>query len=513
VKRLSLPEAIGMSVSVICPTVTAAFNITLVVQAAGAAAPLAFAIGTIAMILVALSFMAFTHRVAHAGSAYAYISHTFGNRLGFIAGWSLLLTYLGFATGQAALVGSFTAAALKGLSIDIGAAWLGVGGGAMLLAWWLAFRDMRLAGRLMLGMEAAAMTGILVLCVSILMQVRPGMLETAASFEPSATFNGWSGLGFAMVFCILSFGGSRAPLPWARRRAIRGETFPSPCCLPSSPPDCSLRLLPIVKWSGSARTASRRWASPRPRSMIWRCVTHRLVWPSHSTWPPPSVAFPECWGPWRQRDGCCSPWGAVVSRLPWVACTARQLGELNIHNRYLHPGIMDYAERLLATLPTDLSNITFTCTGSESNDLALRLAAHVTGARGVIVTESAYHGNTAAVMQVSSLFTPEDKRGPNVRTVPVMDPYRERAGRSDEELATVYAADVKRAIDSFKAAGIGFAGLLFCTAFSSEGLPTVPAGFMALSGQTVPARVRWSMSYPGFTRRHRGKSCCAANPW
>jgi amino acid transporter len=206
-KRLSLPEAIGMSVSVICPTVTAAFNITLVVQAAGAAAPLAFAIGTVAMILVALSFMAFTHRVAHAGSAYAYISHTFGNRLGFIAGWSLLLTYLGFATGQAALVGSFTAAALNGLAIDIGAAWLGVAGGAMLLAWWLAFRDMRLAGRLMLGLEAAAMTGILVLCVSILMQVRPGMVQTAASFQPSAAFNGWSGLGFGMVFCILSFGG------------------------------------------------------------------------------------------------------------------------------------------------------------------------------------------------------------------------------------------------------------------------------------------------------------------
>jgi len=206
-KRLSLPEAIGMSVSVICPTVTAAFNVALVVQAAGPAAPLAFAIGTVAMILVALSFIAFTHRVADAGSAYAYISHTFGNRMGFIAGWSLLLTYLGFATGQAALIGSFTAAALKGLSIDIGAAWLGVGGGAMLLAWWLAFRDMRLAGRLMLGLEAAAMAGILALCVSILIQVRPGMLQTAASFQPSASFNGWSGLGFAMVFCVLSFGG------------------------------------------------------------------------------------------------------------------------------------------------------------------------------------------------------------------------------------------------------------------------------------------------------------------
>jgi amino acid transporter len=206
-KRLSLPEAVGMSLSIICPTVTAAFNVTLVVQATGSAAPLTFLVGTAAMVLVALSFIAFTHRVSHAGSAYAYISHTFGNRAGFIAGWSLLLTYLGFATAQAALVGSFSAAALKGVGLDIGAGWIAVGGGTLLLAWWLAFRDMRLAGRLMLALEALAVAGILVLCVMILEQVRPGFRETAATFQPSANFGGWAGLGFGMVFCVLSFGG------------------------------------------------------------------------------------------------------------------------------------------------------------------------------------------------------------------------------------------------------------------------------------------------------------------
>src|SRR6202022_772289 len=144
IKRLSLPEAIGLSVSVICPTLTAAFNITLVVPAAGAAAPLAFAIGTVAMVLVALSFMAFTHRVAHAGSAYAYISHTFGSRMGFVAGWTLLLTYLGFTTGFAALVGSFTGAVLKGFGVDVGYGWIAIGVVSVLLAWWLAYRDMRL---------------------------------------------------------------------------------------------------------------------------------------------------------------------------------------------------------------------------------------------------------------------------------------------------------------------------------------------------------------------------------
>lgn len=207
VRRLSLPEAIGLSLSIICPSVTAAFNITLVVQATGQAAPLAFAIGTVAMALIALSFMSFTHRVAHAGSAYAYIAHTFGNRMGFIAGCALLLTYVGFATGLGGLVGSFIGAALQGFGIDIGRAWIGIGGAAMVLAWWLAYRDMRLAGRLMLGLEALVVIGIIGLCIAILVQVRPGIAETAASFRPSAHFNGWAGMGFGMVFSILSFAG------------------------------------------------------------------------------------------------------------------------------------------------------------------------------------------------------------------------------------------------------------------------------------------------------------------
>jgi amino acid transporter len=207
ITRLSLPEAIGLSLSIICPSVTAAFNITLVVQAAGQAAPLAFAIGTVAMALIALSFMAFTHRVAHAGSAYAYISHTFGNRAGFIAGCALLLTYLGFATALAALVGSFISAALKGFGIDIGPLWIAIGAASMVLAWRLAYRDMRLAGRLMLALEGVVVVGIIGLCIAILVHVRPGLEQTVATFHPSEKFNGWAGLGFGMVFSILSFAG------------------------------------------------------------------------------------------------------------------------------------------------------------------------------------------------------------------------------------------------------------------------------------------------------------------
>jgi amino acid transporter len=207
ISRLSLPEAVGLSLAVISPTVTAAFNITLIVQATGPAAPLTFAIGTVAMALIALSFIAFSRRLAHAGSAYGYIEHTFGSRMGFAAGWTLLLTYVGFATGFAALVGSFTVAAFKGSMIDGEHSWLVIGGTSILLAWYLAYRDMRLAGRLMLALEAAAVIGILVLWVSILRQAHPSPELAVAAWRPSAAFGGWSGLGFGMVFSILCFAG------------------------------------------------------------------------------------------------------------------------------------------------------------------------------------------------------------------------------------------------------------------------------------------------------------------
>lgn len=162
-----------------------------------------------------------------------------------------------------------------------------------------------------------------------------------------------------------------------------------------------------------------------------------------------------------------------------VAALSRQAAILNTHTRYLDENVVAYAERLTSLFDRQLSMAAFCCTGSEANELALRIARDCSGGSGIIATDWAYHGNTAAVMQVSSLFTPPDKRGPYVRTVPVMDPYRDRAGRSDDALASAYADNVKRAIDEFTAAGIRFAGLLYCTAFSSEGLPTVPAGFMA----------------------------------
>ena len=114
-RKLGLIQAIGLSISLSASTAAIALNVSLTAQAAGGAAPLAFAIGTAEMAIVGLSFVAFSGRIAHAGSAYAYVSHTFGRRWGFIAGWTLLLTYLTFTgpggehfTVATSLIGSRT---------------------------------------------------------------------------------------------------------------------------------------------------------------------------------------------------------------------------------------------------------------------------------------------------------------------------------------------------------------------------------------------------------------------
>lgn len=84
-----------------------------------------------------------------------------------------------------------------------------------------------------------------------------------------------------------------------------------------------------------------------------------------------------------------------------VGAVTRQLSALNTHTRYLHEGIVDYSERLLATMPTAIDQVMYACTGSEANDLALRVAQRYTGHKGIVVTSDAYHGNTAAVTAIS----------------------------------------------------------------------------------------------------------------
>ena len=163
----------------------------------------------------------------------------------------------------------------------------------------------------------------------------------------------------------------------------------------------------------------------------------------------------------------------------------RQASTLNIHTRYLHDNIVNYAERLTATFDDTLSMAMFACTGSEANEIALRMARHCTGGMGIIVTDFAYHGNTTAVAELGTGFMPEASNAKNVRAIPIPDSYRGLHGLQGTALAQAYADEVQQAIDSFAAAGIQLAGILVCPEFANEGLLNVPPGFMEMAVERV----------------------------
>ncbi len=156
-----------------------------------------------------------------------------------------------------------------------------------------------------------------------------------------------------------------------------------------------------------------------------------------------------------------------------VEAICAQAGQLNTHTRYLHDGVLDYIERLTATFGHGISQAIMTCTGSEANDIALRMAQAATGKTGIIATDATYHGNTMAVSQLSTRKPPIGGRWPNVRLVPAPDSLR----RPDPD-GSIFAAHVAQAIAELEAAGFGCSGILLCPMFANEGLPTLPRGWL-----------------------------------
>ena len=157
------------------------------------------------------------------------------------------------------------------------------------------------------------------------------------------------------------------------------------------------------------------------------------------------------------------------------AAMAEQAGRISANTRYLEPKLVDYAERLVATFPPELDRVVFTCTGSESNDLALRVARLVSGNEGVIVSSYAYHGTSAAVAMVSPNLGDAVKLSPSVRMVTLPGPAEIPAPQA----AAFFEAQVRDAITDLNRRGIGVAALLIDSIFSSDGVWVDPPGFIA----------------------------------
>ena len=157
-----------------------------------------------------------------------------------------------------------------------------------------------------------------------------------------------------------------------------------------------------------------------------------------------------------------------------VEALTRQIRTLNTHTRYLHGGVLEYAERLTGKFADELDTVMFSCTGSEANELALRIARACTGGTGLIVTDYAYHGNTKAIFEISTEdIAPEDI--PDfVVTVPSPDTYR--GMYRDEGAAEKYASHIDTAIETLQSRGIKPAAFVIDTIVSSAGIVTPPAG-------------------------------------
>lgn len=166
--------------------------------------------------------------------------------------------------------------------------------------------------------------------------------------------------------------------------------------------------------------------------------------------------------------GHCNP---VVTQ-----AIAKQTARLNVNTRYLVEPVVAYAEALLSTFDPPLDKVLFTNSGSESNDLALRIARQHTGNTGILVSDFSYHGNTSCLAVATTGLTVREELGHHVRALRIPDLHGEN--RPDSVVRAEALQQAQRAVEALQSAGHGVSALLFDPLFSTEGLPRVPAGYV-----------------------------------
>ena len=169
-----------------------------------------------------------------------------------------------------------------------------------------------------------------------------------------------------------------------------------------------------------------------------------------------------------------------------VGALARQAARLNTHTRYLHENVVRYAERLAATVPGDLSVCMFTCSGSEANELAYRIARAVTGNDGAVVLENAYHGTARTTFELSTDDYPCDLRPAYVATTTAPNDYRGPYRRGEEGLGERYAGAVDDALDTLSRNGHDPALFIADGVYSTNGVLTPPPAYL----QGIYRRIR-----------------------
>lgn len=179
-----------------------------------------------------------------------------------------------------------------------------------------------------------------------------------------------------------------------------------------------------------------------------------------------------------------------------VRAGQRQMAVLNTNTRYLHENIVLFTEELLATLPkrtspTGALEVVFPVnSGSEANELAMRLAKTFTGQKDMIVVEAGYHGNTQGCVDVSSYkFDGPGGTGapPHVHVTPVPDVFRGKYRGNTPETGSAYAARVGEAVENIRKQGRRPAAFICESVISCGGQVPLPPGYLSEAAAYVRA--------------------------
>jgi 4-aminobutyrate aminotransferase-like enzyme/Ser/Thr protein kinase RdoA (MazF antagonist) len=173
-----------------------------------------------------------------------------------------------------------------------------------------------------------------------------------------------------------------------------------------------------------------------------------------------------------------------------VAAGQRQMAVLNTNTRYLHDAIVEYAARLCATLPEPLSVCYFVNSGSEANDLALRLARTYADRQDIITVDVAYHGHTQALIEVSPYKHdgPGGKgRPPYVQKVVMPDPYRGPYVGYGVESGQKFGYHVQQAVEQIQMQDRGVAAFICESLLGCGGQIVFPDGYVDAAFRHVRA--------------------------
>jgi 4-aminobutyrate aminotransferase-like enzyme len=160
-----------------------------------------------------------------------------------------------------------------------------------------------------------------------------------------------------------------------------------------------------------------------------------------------------------------------------VAALTAQANLLNTHTRYLSEKVIEYAEDLTSLMPDGLDVCFFVCTGTEANELAMRMAREFTGNRGTIVMENSYHGNSTLIHELSTALS-GGELPPYVATVEAPNAYRGSFINSGADNAGIwYSGMIDAAVEQLKSRDERLAAFLCDTIFDTQGSLVAPKDY------------------------------------